>query len=313
MLGKTAGGIYWMFRLLERNENTARLVEAGFRIALTRSQSPVSEWKSVIKTAGVETYYEIKYGTYDATNVIDFLLRDTSNPSSVMSTIENARTNARMVRTALTTEVWEAVNESWMTLKTLLNRPIQETELPTILGTIRRNCALVRGSMHGTMLRNEIFDFAALGIALERADNTARIINVKYHTFIPSTDFFGSSLDDIHWETILRSVSGYRSFGWANDNEMSASSIAEYLILDPRFPRSLKFCYTTLIQNLDNLSQNCTAVENCQIKANAVFTHLESNSIKSIFKYGLHPFMKDFIKETNELGSQIELNYQFYH
>ena len=313
MLGKTAGGIYWMFRLLERSENTARLVEAGFRIALTRSQDAVSEWESVITTAGLKKSYAVKHDNYNAASIVDFLLRDSSNPSSVISTIENARTNARMVRTALTTEVWEAVNEGWMALETALKQPVKETELPAVLGIIRRNCALVRGAMYGTMLRNDIFDFAVLGIALERADNTARILNVKYPTLPPLADFVGSSLDNIHWETVLRSVSGHRSFGWVNDNEMTASSIAEYLILDSRFPRSLKFCYSTLTQNLVNLSESYCKREECHIKMNKVSTQLENNDIHSIFNYGLHHFINDFIKETNELSLQIEIDYRFYN
>jgi len=143
MLGKTAGGLYWMFRFLERAENTARLIEAGFRIALTRSSDSASEWKSVVTTAGVYAGYEAKYDSFNGQNVVDFLLRDKDNPSSVMSVTDNARTNARMVRTVLTTEVWEAVNETWMTLKEALRRPVKETELPAILGMIRRQSALV--------------------------------------------------------------------------------------------------------------------------------------------------------------------------
>lgn len=156
MLGKTAGGLYWMFRFLERSENTARLVEAGFRIALTRSTDTASEWKSVLTTAGVRSAYDSKYDSYNAVNVVDFLIRDTANPSSVICSIENARTNARMVRNALTTEVWEAVNEGWMALKVALKKPVKETELPALLGEIRRHTALVRGALHGTMLRNDI-------------------------------------------------------------------------------------------------------------------------------------------------------------
>ena len=177
MLGKTAGGLYWMFRYLERSENTARLLEAGFRIALTRSKDSASEWKSVVTTAGVKSAYQTKYDTFNAANVIDYLLRDKDNPSSVMSVIENARTNARMVRTALTTEIWEAVNDNWMSLKDALKRPVRMTELPAILGTIRQQSALVRGALHGTMPRSDNFDFAMIGIALERADDADRIID----------------------------------------------------------------------------------------------------------------------------------------
>ena len=213
-----------MFRFLERSENTARLVEAGFRIALTRSSDSETEWKSVVTTAAVKAGYQSKYDTFNGPNVVDYLLRDPDNPSSVISVVESARTNARMVRTALTTEVWEAVNENWMTVKALLKRPVRETELPSILGTIRQQSALVRGALHGTMLRNDIYDFARLGTFLERADNTARIIDVKYYTLLPSASFVGSSLDNVQWETILRSVSAHRAFRWLDESENDFSS-----------------------------------------------------------------------------------------
>ena len=311
MLGKTAGGIYWMFRFLERGENTARLVEAGFRIALTRSSDTASEWKSVVTTASAQAGYTEKYDDYSATNVVDYLLRDATNPSSVISVAEKARTNARMVRTALTTEMWEAVNENWMTLKDALKDPIKETELPAILATIRQQSALVRGALHGTMLRNDIYDFARVGMALERANNTARIIDVKYYTLLPSASFVGSPLDNVQWETILRSVSAHRSFRWLNDDDMSSVTIADFLILDSRFPRSLAFCSRILESNLDYLAKDYGERHLCHDMIDKVRANLRTHDIASIFEIGLHQFMLDFIKDNNALGRQIELDYRF--
>ena len=307
MLGKTAGGLYWMFRFLERSENTARLVEAGFRIALTRSKDAQSEWKSVLTTAGVRYGYDAKYDSYSAAQAVDFLLRDTANPSSVMSSIENART----VRTALTTEVWEAVNESWMALRAALKKPITETQLPAILGEIRRHTALVRGALHGTMLRNDIFDFTQIGTALERADNTARIIDVKYYTLLPSAKFVGSTLDNVQWETILRSVSAHRSFRWINDHDMSPASIAEFLILDSRFPRSLSFCSRILDESLGYLAKDYGARMPCHDLIDAQRDMLRDHTISSIFDEGLHHFITSFIRDNNAIGLQIEKDYRF--
>jgi uncharacterized alpha-E superfamily protein len=311
MLGKTAGGLYWMFRSLERSENTARLVEAGFRIALTRSSDPASEWKSVVTTAGVRSNYGTKYDTYSAANVVDFLLRDTANPSSVISAIEQARTHARMVRTALTTEVWEAVNESWMTLKDALKKPVRETELPALLGEIRRHSAQVRGAVQGTMLRNDIFDFTRIGMALERADNTARIIDVKYYTLLPSSSFVGSALDNVQWETILRSVSAHRSFRWLNNDDMTPSRIAEFLILDSRFPRSLSFCSRMLEENLNFLAKDYGARLPCHDLIDAQRDRLRQHNIASIFDEGLHQFITNFLRDNNAIGQQIEQDYRF--
>lgn len=311
MLGKTAGGLYWMFRFLERSENTARLVEAGSRIALTRSQDSETEWKSIITTAAVRTNYGAKYSSFTGAQVVDFLLRDKDNPSSVMSVVENARTNARMVRTALTTEVWEAVNENWMTLKDLLRRPIKEAELPAILGTIRQQGALVRGALHGTMLRNDIYDFSRLGTFIERADSTARIIDVKYYTLLPSASFVGSSLDNVQWDMILRSVSAHRSFKWLSENDINASTIAEFLILDPRLPRSLAYCTSQVNDHLKFLAVNYEQTLKSNELSDELRAQLKKPDINEIFEIGLHQFIGDYIRQNNELGMQIEQDYRF--
>ena len=174
MLGKTAGGLYWMFRYLERSENNARLVEAGIRIALTRSAAAEDEWMSVIQAAGVQTEFMERHERADAATVVDFLLRDKTNSSSVISVVEAARNNARLVRTALTREVWEATNNTWMTVRGALARTIPQRELPGVLGLIRQESAIVRGALHGTMLRNDIYNFCRIGTFIERADKTPR-------------------------------------------------------------------------------------------------------------------------------------------
>jgi uncharacterized alpha-E superfamily protein len=312
MLGKTAGGLFWMFRNLERSENTARLLEAGFRIALTRSAAAEDEWAYVVSTAGAEQEYSDRYGQYDAANVIDFLLRDRSNPSSVVSVIEAARNNARLVRTALTREVWEATNECWMTLRDLLSQPVHERELPEALGTIRQQSALVRGALHGTMLRNDIYDFARLGTFLERADNTARILGVKYYVLLPSASFVGSSLDNVQWESILRSVSAQRAYRWLNQGDINPTWIAEFLIRDRRLPRSLAFCYAKIVANLNYLADDYGLNHPCHEQANAIFQRLKDSPIESIFESGLHEFIVDFISGNTALGSQIEQDYRFY-
>lgn len=311
MLGKTAGGLYWMSRLLERSENTARLIEAGFRIALTRSKNPQEEWKSVLTTAGILEGYDAKYDRYSALDAVDFLLRDSENPSSVISSLENARTNARLVRTALTTEVWEAVNESWMVLKVALKKPINETQLPALLGEVRRHTALVRGAVHGTMLRNDIFDFTQIGTALERADNTARIIDVKYYTLLPSANSVGSTLDNVQWETVLRSVSAHSSFKWLNNHEVSPSSIAEFLILDSRFPRSLSFCSRLLGDNLGFLAKDYDMRMACHDLIETQLEKMHGLTIDRIFDEGLHAFITSFIRDNNAIGLQIEKDYRF--
>jgi len=198
-----------------------------------------------------------------------------------------------------------------MTLKDALKDPIKQTELPALLGLIRRQSALVRGALHGTMLRNDIFDFAMMGIAIERADNTARIIDVKYYTLLPSANFVGSSLDNVQWETILRSVSAHRSFRWMNESEMTPAGIADFLILDSRLPRSLSFCTKNMVTNLNYLAKEYGTRHPCHDLADGLVARLQDRTIQSIFESGLHQFIVDYIRENNALALQIEQDYRF--
>ncbi|MEE4292305.1 MAG: alpha-E domain-containing protein, partial [Cycloclasticus sp.] len=302
---------FWMFRYLERAGNTARLIEAGFRIALTRSTDPASEWKSVIVTSSTRGAYEAKYDTYDSARVTDFLLRDPDNPNSVLSVVKSARDNARMVRTSLTTEVWGAVNETWMLLNRILKDPVPETDLPEVLAAIRQQSALVRGALHGTMLRNDIYDFCQLGTFIERMDSTARIIDVKYYALLPASSFVGSSMDNVQWEMILRSVSAHASFRWAVEGEYNAPNIANFLILDIRLPRSLAYCSSQLVDNLEYLAYDYGERSQSLVLAEALSTRLKNRDIGSIFDEGLHEFLTSFIADTAAVGRQIEQDYRF--
>ncbi|MFX0546700.1 alpha-E domain-containing protein [Roseovarius sp. S1116L3] len=311
MLGKTAGGLYWMFRSLERAENTARLIEAGFRIALTRSTNAEDEWRSVITTLAAQHAYEATNDGYTSAQVVNFLLRDTANPSSVLSIIKSARDNARMVRTALTTEVWSAVNETWMLFTDVLKEPIDETELPAVLATIRQQSGLVRGALYGTMLRNDIYSFCRLGTFIERMDNTARIIDVKYYSLLPSPAFVGSRLDNIQWETILRSVSAHRSFRWAVEDDFTAPAIAEFLILDRRMPRSLFFCAGQIVQSLGHLAEEYGTRAGAHDMADTLHARLADRDINAIFDEGLHEFVSGLLGSTACLARQVEQDYRF--
>ncbi|MEM7710486.1 MAG: alpha-E domain-containing protein, partial [Pseudomonadota bacterium] len=197
MLGRTANGLYWMYRYLERAENTSRLVETGQRLALTRMGTSDDEWRPVLQSAGVWEAYQAANDTLTKDAAIDWLLRAPENVSSVKSCFDAARANARGVRTALTEESWEAVNGAYMDVKDLLSKKLRERDLPGALGRIRRHTALVRGTTHGTMLRNDIYDFVRIGTFLERADNTARILDVKYYVLLPTAFGVGSQVDNV--------------------------------------------------------------------------------------------------------------------
>ena len=311
MLGKTAGGLYWMFRYLERSENTTRLLDAGFRIAITRSSAAKNEWASIVTTAGVCDAYQRHHNEFEANAVIDFLLRDRANSSSVMSVIEAARDNARLVRTALTREVWEATNECWMTLTALLEQPVLPKNLTNVLGTIRQQSALVRAALHGTMLRNDIYNFARLGTFIERGDNTARILDVKYYVLLPSISHVGSTLDNVQWESILRSVSGMRAYRWKHGGEVTPTGIVEFLVLDGQMPRSLAFCHNKIRDNLGYLERNYDRRHPCNDQADAMLARFKGSSINDILDSGLHQYIEDFLRDNNALGRQIERDFRF--
>lgn len=300
-----------MFRYFERAENIARLVEAGFRIALTRSNDAEAEWKSVIVTTAGQATYEAVHDGYGSSQVINFLLREARNPNSVLSIIKAARDNARLTRTALTTEVWYAVNDTWMMFSELLKEPVPETEVPRVLSVIRQQAALVRGALHGTMLRNDIYDFCSLGIAIERMDSTARIIDVKYYSLLPSPSFVGSRMDNVQWETVLRSVSAHRAFRWAVEDDFTAPAIANFLILDPRMPRSLYFCANQISANLGLLAEEYRARKPSNAMSEDLLARLKGRDIGAIFEEGLHEFVNGLIHDTARLAHQIEQDYRF--
>ncbi|MEM1073686.1 MAG: alpha-E domain-containing protein [Pseudomonadota bacterium] len=311
MLGKTAGGLYWMFRYLERSGNTARLIEAGMRISLTRSRDPESDWRSIIITSAAKTAYEAKYNTYDASRVTDFLLRDPDNANSVLSITKVARDNARLVRTALTSEVWSAVNEAWMVITKLLKDPVPEEDLPGVLAGLRQQSSLVRGALHGSMLRNDIYDFCRIGTFIERMDSTSRIIDVKYHSLLPAASFVGSRLDNVQWEMVLRSVSAHAAFRWAMEGEYNAPNIARFLILDRRLPRSLAFCISKITDNLGYLAEDYGNRPVCLDTAESLHARITTRDINAIFDEGLHEFLISIIADLTALSRQIEEDYRF--
>ena len=311
MLGKTAGGIYWLFRYLERAENIARLVETGHRFTLTRGAGSSGEWQSVVKALGMDAAYLARHGEYESAPVVNFLLRDKNNDASLRVVIDQARRNARLTRTALTREVWEAVNESWINANEILKRPVRESDLPGVLESIKRDSAMVRGTMQNTMLRNDGYNFARIGNFIERADNTARLLDVKYYVLLPSLSFVGSSLDNVQWEAILRSTSAFSVYRWLYPGRTTALGITEFLIFDQRFPRSLAFAYSKLLDNLRYLSNGYGLPSQALEATEALCLRLSRTNASKIFEDGLHEFLLDFLSINRKIGALVEQDYRF--
>ncbi len=313
MLGRAAQGVFWMSRYLERAENTTRLLNVGLRIALTRGAETTreNEWRSVLVTTGQDGAYRAQYDEYETTQAVNFILRDKANPASVLNIIETARTNARMVRTSITSEVWESTNECWMQISDALSRPVRQSNLGEVLKLIWRLSTQVRGAIEGTMLRNEVYNFARIGTFIERADNTARILDVKYYVLLPSAAWVGSVLDNAQWDTLLRSAAGDRAYRWLSKGEMDARGIARFLILDGRFPRSLIFCYDKIMSNLRGLSREYGEETAVQQMVRNICAKLHQETIEGVFEIGLHQFLTEFISETIDVGAAIAAEYRF--
>jgi uncharacterized alpha-E superfamily protein len=198
-----------------------------------------------------------------------------------------------------------------MILREALARPVREAGLGELLQLIRRQAMLVRGALEGTMLRNEIFNFARIGAHLEAADNTARIIDVKYHVLLPPSDWVGSALDTTQWEMLLRSVAGERVFRWLYAGDLDPRGIAQFLILDGRFPRSLAYSFSKLASNLRGLAGEYGS--ECQVHAQvrAQLDRLQTLTIAEIFDFGLHEFLEEFVEETARIAESIGAEYRF--
>ncbi|MET4130348.1 alpha-E domain-containing protein [Roseovarius sp. MBR-6] len=311
MLGKTANGLFWMSRYLERAENTARLIETGQRIALTRlGDDDAREWASILQSAGSYPDFMNAHEEVTKEAAINWMLRDRDNPSSIRTCIEAARQNARLVRTAITGEAWEAINAAYMSANASIARKVAERDLTEVLQRMRQATALVRGMILGTMMRNEIFDFLRIGTFLERADYTARIIDVKYYVLLPSINAVGTMIDNVHWESILRAVSGRGGFRMEYGAGGGPREIVHFLVLDKRMPRSLAFCVSKIEDNLRYLDPEGRSPTLRMVRD--LKTQYLSHDVSAIFDYGLHEFIQSVLSALGDVAAQIERDFRFY-
>ncbi|MEN9410122.1 MAG: hypothetical protein RL216_2096 [Pseudomonadota bacterium] len=310
MLSRTADNLFWIARYMERAETAARLLEVGSRIALLPSAAGYrNEWDSLLQASGNADAFARKYGDPVQRNIESFLFFDHDNPSSVASCITTARENGRIVRTALTAQVWDALNSAFQELRQLERKPRSELELSRLTEWTMRHAAMVRGAIEATLLRNDGWDFLNLGYGLERADNTARLMDVKYYVLLPRVEFVGSGLDNYQWTTLLRAMSAHRAFHWAYGGEVTAAKIAHFLILNPQCPRSLITCAEGISAHLDRLAKAYGATTDAQARARGMVDALRMTRTDDIFDEGLHDFLSRFIRETAALGSLVHETY----
>ena len=308
MLSRTAEGLFWLARYMERAESVARLLIAGHRMAsLTRSIGSTSnEWESTLAATGCARAYRFKHGEIASRAVIDFLVRDPDNPSSILSCLETARRNARAARTALTVDMWESLNDTWLELRSLGFAAEPDERIVEFLEWVKQRSLLFNGAYTNTMLRNDAFYFIQLGTYLERADNTARMLDVKYHVLLPDADRVGGALDYSQWESMLRAVSALRAYHWVYHERLAPWMIADLLILRPEMPRSLRACFTQITRYLDLLVQAYGGKRGeCHRRAGEIEARLRYGRIDAIFQSGLHEFLTAFIDDTTQFGSDL--------
>jgi uncharacterized alpha-E superfamily protein len=312
MLSRTADSLYWLARYVERAENTARTVLVGHWMAsMARSLgNPGNEWESTLIASGCAPGYRAKHAEVTPAQVVDYLVRDPENPSSLFSCIETARRNGRAVRTALTVDMWNALNETWLQMRERLVAGSTPDQMSEMLEWVKQRSQLFNGAYANTMLRNDVYYFTRLGTFLERADNTARLLDVKYHMLLPQSEGVGGALDYYQWQAILRSVSGLRSYHWVYHDRLKPWLVAELLILRPEMPRSLVRCYDEITRTLGLLAESYAGKRGeCHRLAGEVFARLRYGRIQDVFNLGLHEFLTEFINRTMVLGDEIAALY----
>lgn len=308
MLSRTADNLFWIARSVERAETVARLLEVGARNALIPNTSGGfrNDWESVLAASGTAAGFGDKYGDPVQRNIESFLFFDTENPSSVGACIERARENARIVRTALTSQVWDSLNTSFQELQALKRTERSKLSINDLIDWTIRQTSLLRGSILDSQLRNDGYDFLNIGFYLERADATARLLDVKYFVLLPQVDYVGSGLDNYQWRTILRSLSAHRAFSWAYGGDITAAKIADFLILNRKAPRALITSVEGLAEHLDRLARGYGRATPAQTQARTLVAELAEASVEDIFDEGLHEFLTRYIREIGSLAATIQ-------
>lgn len=308
MLSRVASRIFWMSRQMERAENMARILGVTSNMVLfgnkeTREQNLLAP---LTITGTAQAYFErAKPLTFDA--LVRFLALDEDNPSSIYSCLRWARDNAHSVRWQITSEMWETLNATWLEMKDVKKGALAGADDATkFFDWVKDRSHLFRGVTYGTILRGEAFHFSRLGTHLERADNTARILDVKYHIILPRLEDVGGALDYYQWTSLLRSVSGFETYRMLYRDQILPIRVAEMLILERRMPRSLAACFDIITASMDGIEGSDRAAKRLASELHARLTHAD---IEEIFQAGLHEYLTEVLEDINELGSRIQTAY----
>jgi len=313
MLSRTADHLFWMARYMERAENTARMLDVNYQTALLPQSAAVAEqgWQGLLSISELTDDYTTRYGGINPRQVMAFMVKDEHNSSSILSCLRAARENARAVRGTLTTEVWETTNQTWLEFNRLMRDGLLARDPGAVFEWVKFRSHLSRGVSVGTMLQDEAFHFIRIGASLERADNTARLLDVKFHAV--QSDFYGaaserdSEYDFYHWSAILRSVSGFEVYRKVYRNVITPEKVAELLILRHDMPRSLAACVQEVVSNLKLVANEQSA--DTRRRAGRLLADLEFGRIDEILATGLHAYLTQFLDRVGDLGLGISRDF----
>jgi uncharacterized alpha-E superfamily protein len=309
MLSRTADHLYWMARYIERTENVARVLDVTYNMSLLPSDSSNEKelWDAVLEIAGIRDIYDSTYKELNAANVIKHLVMDSNNPSSIYSSLRSARENARAVRVAMTTETWENMNTLWLEFGQYIKQDLTQTGLSEFCEWVKSRSHLFRGVCFGTMLRDEAFSFVRLGTFMERADNTARLLDVKYEFLLPMQEANDGAVDYYEWSAVLRSVSAFQAYQKVYRDAIEPMKVSELLILREDMPRSLHACYAEIMPILRQVAgSRQTEAERL---AGQMHAKLHYGRMLDIVKDGVHHFLDEFILANRKLGEEIQRNF----
>lgn len=311
MLSRIADSLYWMTRYLERADATARLLEINLihGIEAERALPEAAEWRPLLSICGNEDAYALVYegAPVGQARVMDFLTGERRNAGSIRTSLRLARENARVVRDRISRETWEGVNDLWLRSEERLARPIKAD----YYRWLRSEVARFHGATSSTMMRGEAFGFYLLGLFLERADMTARIVDVKYHLLLPDLTMVGSALDYYQWAALLKSISGFEPFR-RRYLGLRPIDVAEFVMLDPDFPRSLRFAIDRMQQALERIGSSRSPSPS-GIAVEALDALLERGDAASVFEVGLHEFLDEFLGRVSALDQAVQEEYFSVH
>lgn len=307
MLSRTADHLYWMARFIERAENTARMLDVNYRMTLLPQEEQQIEqiWRSTLLINGLYDVFWQHYDRVTPENVLKFMVFDKNNLASVYNCWRMARENAHAVRGTITSEMWETINTIWLEVR---EQNYGTQEIGDYLEWVKYRSHLVRGVTLGTMPQDEGFRFVRLGGFLERADNTARILDVKYHILLPSAKDVGGAVDYYQWGALLRSLSGFEAYRHVYRDLIIPIRVAELLILRADMPRSLHYCMNQVYEEIQALGSPHTW--ETERRAGELHAQLHFGSIDDIFQsLGLHDYLTLFLNKINALANRISTDF----